>query len=256
LRAPGTRHWESAEICWTAAELLGQIGPAASDATPTLIAALHDDDPHVRAVAAANLPAIDAPAHQAVPELLAMAKREPTVVVLRALSEYGEAAQDAISALVDILEDRQLPTEVRWNAARTLGKIRAPAVVAVGALVDHLQDEAATIREHSAEALGDIGPPAADAVAALVSVLDDPATRVRRDAARSLGQIGPAAAGSVPPLKKLLKDPEQIVRDAARVALQTLAPDEPLPEVDDEAVSQTPPSADAARTDRAKNGDE
>jgi HEAT repeat protein len=229
LAAPES-DWQAAEIRWTAAELLAEQGPAAQSATAVLLRTLKDADPHVRRVAASSLPQIDAPSDKAVPALLALTRREPTVVSLRALSEYGEQAEEAIPALIELLNNQELETELRWNAARTLGKIRSAAVVAVPALVENLSDEAATVREHSAEALGDIGPAAKESVPALIAVLADPATRVRRDAARSLGQIGPSAVDAVPHLVKLIDDPETLVRDAARVAILTLAPDQPLPD--------------------------
>src|SRR5690242_18361398 len=53
--------WSAAEVRWTAAELLGQIGPPAKGAIPALAAALHDPDPHVRAVAAGSLASIGTP---------------------------------------------------------------------------------------------------------------------------------------------------------------------------------------------------
>ena len=164
----------------------------------------------------------------AVPPLVDVLRQDPSVTIARALSEYGPDAQSSIPDLIALLTNEELDTELRWNAARTLGKIREPAVAALDVLVASLDDKEATIREHSAEALGDIGPPAAETVPALIAVLDDPATRVRRDAARSLGQIGPAARPAVESLKKLLKDPEEIVRDAAQTAIKTLAPEEAL----------------------------
>ena len=222
--------WTSAETRWMAAEILGEIGPAASGSADALIAALADKDAHVRAVAASSLPAVNSPAQQAVPALIELYRREPTVVAARALSEYGADAEAAIPVLLDCLANQDLDTELRWNAARTLGKIRERAVKAVPVLVESLQDEATTVREHAAEALGDIGPPAQAAAADLVRVLKDPAPRVRRDAARSLGQIGPAAKSATPAIKELLKDPEAIVRDAAKTALKTLAPEEQPPD--------------------------
>jgi HEAT repeat protein len=229
LRASAGSEWDSAEVRWTSAEVLSEIGPAAGEAGgAALLAALDDPDPHVRAVSAKGLPAVGVPAEQAVPALVRLLQKEPTVVVVYALSEYGPDAAPSLERLVPILTNKELDTELRWNAARTLGKLREAGVDAIPVLVDSLADEAATVREHSAEALGDIGAPAKSAVPALIAVLADPATRVRRDAARSLGQIAPPADEAVPELKKLLKDPEAIVRDAALTAIRSLAPNEPL----------------------------
>ena len=65
---------------------------------------------------------------------------------------------------------------VRWNAARTLGKIGDPAKVAVPKILPQFSDSDPAVREHAAEALGDIGPSAAskESLALLVHALNDP----------------------------------------------------------------------------------
>lgn len=216
----------AAEVRWTAAELLGKIGPPAKAASSALLQALGDRDPHVRSVAAAAIPEVDTPADTAIPALQKMLTTETGRTAARALSKYRGEASPAIPALLEMLNNKSLDSETRWNAARTLGKIGPPAKVAIPDLVAHLHDDAETIREHAAEALGDIGPDSKDAVPALIDVLADKATKVRRDAARSLGQIGPQAQAAVPALKKLLADPEKMVQDAAKTAIKLIAPDE------------------------------
>lgn len=212
------------ELRWTAAELLGKIGPPAKPAFPMLLVALTDNDPHVRSVAAAAIPEVDTPAASAVPALQALLATDAGRTAARALSKYKGDASPAIGDLVKMLRDASLDSETRWNAARTLGKIGPPAKAAIPELVAHLHDQAESIREHAAEALGDIGPDSAEAVPALVEVLDDPATKVRRDAVRSLGQIGKEAAPAIPAIKKLLDDPEKIVQEAAQTAIKLIGP--------------------------------
>jgi HEAT repeat protein len=225
---------------WTAADLLGKIGPAAQQASEDLIRALDDPDPHVRGVAAASLPAVERRADVVVPWLIELLSTEQRTVAARALSQYGEQADSALPELVRILRDTTLDTEARWNAARTIGKMRAHGAPAIAALTDSLKDAASTVREHAAEALGDIGPPSAPTVPALVAMFQDPAPRVRRDAARSLGQIGVADAAAVEALKGLLADSEAIVRDAAKTALKLLTGEE------FETVTPEPPKAEKA----------
>ena len=237
LVARSTANWDTSTSRCAAAEILTAIGEEAAEASEDVISALSDSDVYLRRIAAGAVPAVGVPAPQGVPALLDLLQRERSVEVLRALSEYSGEAQPALTELSKVLRDRSLPTEVRWNAARTIGKVRENAVSTVPLLVEHLQDDEATVREHSAEALGDIGPSAAASVPALVAVLTDTATRVRRDAVRSLGQIGPAAQPAVPAVLKLLEDPEPIVQQAARTALQTLAPDQlPKPANEDSTV--------------------
>ncbi|QDU40986.1 HEAT repeat protein [Maioricimonas rarisocia] len=217
--------WKGSEVRILALDMLGAIGPDASEAIPVVTAALEDEDGHLRSVAAVNLPKIGAEAEQAVPALTKLAAMDPRPEVIRAISVYREEAASSLPVLVKILEDHAHDTETRWNAARTLGKLGPRGVQAVEVLVRCLKDEESTVREHSAEALGDIGPPAVTTVPDLVSVLDDPATRVRRDAVRSLGQVGPEAKAAVPQIVPLLDDPEQMVRDATATTLEILAPD-------------------------------
>ncbi len=228
------------EVRWTAAELLGKMGSAAEEAGPTLLAALHDPDPHVVAVAAAALPKVGVPAEEAVPALIEMLRDPYYVIAARALSEYKGDALPALDALVKVLEDKSLDVEARWNAARTLGKLGPAGADAIPVLTAHLKDEEATVREHSAEALGDIGPAAENVVAELVAVFSDPAVRVRRDSVRSLGQIGGKARDAIPEIEKLLEDPETIVQKAASDALRKLDPEHFPPESESEESPEAP----------------
>lgn|GEM_PF-607268 len=217
--------WKGSEVRILALDMLGALGPDASEAIPVVMDALEDEDGHLRSVAAVNLPKIGAEAEQAVPALTKLVAMDPRPETIRAISVYREEAASSLPVLVEILEDHSHDTETRWNAARTLGKLGPRGVQAVEVLVRCLDDDASTVREHSAEALGDIGPLAATTVPDLVGVLDDPATRVRRDAVRSLGQVGPEAKAAVPQIVPLLDDPEKMVRDAAAKTLEILAPE-------------------------------
>ncbi len=239
LQDKSGEEWDAAKVRWMAAETLGHIGVEAQEATPAMLAALTDLDAHVRSVAAGSLPAINAPADTAVPALVDLIQRDPSVTALRALSEYGPSAKPALNNLVQLVGDEQLNSEIRWNAVRTLGKMRDAATEAIPALVAQLQNPIPSIREHAAEALGDIGPAARQTAEALLPLLTDTVPKVRRDAARSLGQIQAPADIAGPPLQRLLADPEPIVRDAARTALTTVAPE-----------LLTPPPTDAAAGDR------
>jgi HEAT repeat protein len=229
LGSQGEEEWQSAETRWQAAEILGHIGPDAQASSTALLAALKDPDLHVRLVAATSLAQVETPANQAVPALQALLKADVSESALRALSVYGAEAVPALEDLLGILSNESLDTELRWNAARTLGKMREAGAAAIPTIVKYLQDPAPTVREHCAEALGDIGPLAMDSVPALVAVLNDPATRVRRDSVRSLGQIRAPADEVLPAIEPLLNDPESIVREAARTAWKAIAPEVPLP---------------------------
>jgi HEAT repeat protein len=210
-----------AEVRWTAAELLGAKQGAARDASSEVLAALADPDAHVRSVAATAVPEVETPADTAVPALIKQLETEATVPVIRALSRYGADAKPALTVLLEIATAENREIEVRWNAIRTLGKMRVAGAEAIPTLLTMLDSPESRIREHAAESLGDIGPPSRSVVERLFPLLSDPDTKVRRDSVRSIGQIG-AGPEAIPLVEKLVKDPEQIVRDAATKTLAQL----------------------------------
>jgi HEAT repeat protein len=215
--------WEGAEVRWTAAELLGEIGAPARAGVPALVTALRDPDAHVRTVAAASLGAIGpAAAGEAIPALSERLHGDDRLAAIKALCGFGAEAKPVVPALIELLRDPS--EEVRWNAALTLGKIGPGAQAAVPALIAALKDTDANVREHAAESLGQIGAEARAAVPPLTATLKDSSPRVRRDAVRSLGQIGPAARDAVPTVRALLRDPDAKVRTAAEQALRRIAP--------------------------------
>jgi HEAT repeat protein len=221
----GSRSAQDAPLRCTAAELLGKLGPDAASAGRAVAAGLDDPDPHVQAVCAGALSKLEVPAETAVPQLRRLLKTTNVVVAERELSRYRGAAAPAVPDLVALLKDNQQPTEVRWNAARTIAKIGAGAIDGLDALIGTLTDDDWLIREHSAEAIGELGDEAAaKGVPALQPLLSGSVAKVRRDAVRSLGHFGPTARDLVPEIEKLLDDEEEIVRTAAATALKTISP--------------------------------
>lgn len=216
--------WGSATVRVTAADLLAEMGPAAADAIPALINALSDPDAAVRSRAAEALGVVGPGNAQVVAALTAQLKTPEARSAARGLARCGAAALAASDALIALLENAD--PDIRWNALRTLGKIRATA--SIPKVVVMLNDPDDQVREHAAEALGDMGPAASTTVPALMAALQDKYMKVRRDAARSLGQIGPAAQAALPALKALAKDdPEEMVRQEAAGAIKRLEPPSP-----------------------------
>jgi HEAT repeat protein len=161
--------WHTVEPRWTAAEILGQIGPEARAATPGLLAALKDTDAHIRTVAATALAEIQAPATEAVPALIAMLATEDRLTAAKSLARYGPEAKAAVPTLTELLRDRD--ADVRWNAARTLGGIGREAAFCVPVLVETLKDQDPAVREHAAESLGLIGTQDREVIAGLIQAL-------------------------------------------------------------------------------------
>jgi HEAT repeat protein len=113
--------------------------------------------------------------------------------------------------------------ELRRSAAEGLGKVGAPAVAALSALVKDATENR-DARCYAAFALGNIGHVGKDAVPALINALKDQDANVRWSAAAALGKIGPAAEDAVPALSDALKDQNGSVRSSAAAALGTIGP--------------------------------
>lgn len=215
------------ESRWHAADLLGQIGADARPAAGVLVAALGDADPTVKAMALKSLTRLAPTATEALPPELdgvvaALLGRFPEVEAIRAVSDYKRHAAEAVPQLAGLLGHPD--PAVRWNAARALGKIGAPAKPAAAAIVAQFNDPVSLVREHAAEALGDIGPAVAETVPDLVKALQDPDWKVRKDAVRALGQMGPAALSVLPRVQAMKADPEADVREKAADAERKIDP--------------------------------
>jgi len=166
------------------AELLVEVGPPA---VPFLIPLLKDEDENVRASAAA------------------------------ALGSIGPAAEEAIGALIDMLNDSSL--YVRPFAFVNLSCIGKPAI---GPLINALRAANPAIRAGAARALGEMGPHAGPAVPNLKGLLRDNSPEVRRSAAWAFKQIGPRGKAALPELTLVLADQDSDARRFAATALGTM----------------------------------
>ena len=123
---------------------------------------------------------------------------------------------------------------MRKAAAEALGKLGPEAQEAVSALVAALKDKDVTVRQAVAEALKKIVPTWTQrmfriylgeaTVSELVTALKDVEVAVRELAAEALGKLGPEAQEAVPALHAALRDSEEAVREAAAEALETVTP--------------------------------
>src|SRR5262249_19221736 len=129
-------------VRWAAIDALGQIGPEAASAVPTLVQALHE--------AATRGAAVDA------------------------LGQIGRKAQAAIPALDKVLKGDDL--SVRWAAAAALVRIGGPGVKTG---VRYLLETATRDRERNWTDANNIlmAPSAREALPALLDAVRDPAIR-------------------------------------------------------------------------------
>jgi HEAT repeat protein len=216
----------NAEVRRYAAGALGQVGPGARSAVAPLLAALKDADGGVRQSAARALGKMGPDAKERVQRALVEALGDDDPDVRGAAAEgLASLPLDAgdVPALLKLLKNAD--SEVRAQAARSLGKVGPEARDAVSALVQALQDRNGRVRQSALEGLAGIGPDAKDSVSDVVKALKDPTKEVRRAAANALGKIGPAAAHeAAPALAGLLGGADKDDQVAALAALPGLKP--------------------------------
>jgi HEAT repeat protein len=192
-----------------AAEELGLIGPAATDALAALWEA-SKGDARVRVSVTLALARIDPKEEAAaVPALAAALKdgaAEVRAAAAAALGELGSSGGKAVPELTRALGDGDLT--VRWAAADALGQIGPGAKAAVPALLEAFKSEHASVRALAAQALGEIGREgdAKAAVPALVQGLRDPERQARRQAAWALAKLGAAGTPEAKEAVKVLAD--------------------------------------------------
>lgn len=150
---------------------------------------LKSASPAVRARAAA---ALGRSRHASSVDPLVQLAADPDLGVRRAaieaLGHLGETrAVDALAAQLHVpgASRDEAAVSIRVEAARALGRIGAPSVPALQAV---LHDRSPRVREAAVDALGAIGGPSV--VPALAEVLGDDRSQLRQAAARSLAAIG------------------------------------------------------------------
>ncbi len=118
----------------------------------------------------------------------------------------------AIAPLIAVLEDEDADTELRWFAARILGKFDRPEVMQ--ALVKLVKNSDEELSQIAAETLGNFGPTAIESLADLLLQEES-----RQFATAALAQI--RRTETIPPLLTVVGDTKVGVRVAAIEALSS-----------------------------------
>ena len=243
------------EVRYAAAGALGQFSLKAGDIVPALIAALRDSEPSVVAAAATGLSRMGAGAVRPLVAALGDGSASVRAAAAGALGAIRVRARRALPALIDATIDRD--PKVREAAVRAIGLVasaeettrrhdsttefarsgefpragwaarrmarvssarREMAALALGPLLESLEDREEGVRYAAARAFAGIGIAANAAATEVAALVGDPSPRVRRAAARALGRIA-APRQAVAPLAGLLADEEMTVRWTAARAL-------------------------------------
>jgi HEAT repeat protein len=112
-----------------------------------------------------------------------------------------------------------LGTTAAWGQADSMIPNGGP-VIPMSQMIADLKSDAPYTRNGAAYELAHMGPKAAPAVPALIEALQDPAASVRYPVTIALREIGPAASAAVPALTKVAE--EDLNDEVASSALQAL----------------------------------
>ncbi len=189
------------------------------EAVPDIVAALGDDRTRSRAVVA--LSTFDAKIVPALVRGLASADPDARRAAAALLARFAPDVDAAIPALTQLVRDPN--PWVRAEAVRTLAKLGPAAATSVPTLAASLLDDP-PLRADALGALRAMGPDAGAAVPSLVRLLQTTASGLRVLTVQTLGAIGPAAAAAVPSLQAAADDRDGTLRDAAKAALEKIAP--------------------------------
>jgi HEAT repeat protein len=195
---------------------LRQMGAAAKDAGPMILAALQDPDSSVRRDAEVTLRDI-------APELL--------VANAQAMNQQKSSN---VARLVRTIQTGDF--KERYNALEALPVFGPDAKPAVAALIEALNAPAPSLpgnfgsiaqmnsRRAAGIALGEIGPEARAAVPALMGLVKNPRDGYSAVYCQALGRIGPEAKEALPVLEDALRDEDRGIRFAAADALTRIVP--------------------------------
>jgi HEAT repeat protein len=220
---------QKVEVRRSAAEALGQLGPAAAPAIPALLKCAFDVDAAAREAALKALHAIDpawpenAEARRAFPGLVAALRSWDSDVSTAAFRLLGVIGLPAVHEMVNALSKAE-DTIDKVYIMRLLARIGPQAASALPSLTRALGSKSIQARVAAAEALANIGSSAEAAVPALVAALTDPYADGRKAMAACLARLGAAAEPAIPALLPLLADRDSGVREAAAFALEKIGP--------------------------------
>ncbi len=214
--------WDpNAEVRRKACVVLGNLGPAAKPAVPSLITMLDDTEEPVREGAVTALGSIGIPQAEIV-AALTQAMQDPAAAVrYRAAAQFAvhiPVTAAAVAALVELRHDPDKSVAALADVAlEHAGQNPRHDVSALMALLERPGE-----KDYALQRLAQLGREAADAAPILISVLKDPLALNRYLAAEALRSIGPAAEEAVPELIAALHDADPVVRESAAEALEAI----------------------------------
>lgn len=205
------------EVC----VVLADVGPGAIPAVDSLIALIDDPSPRVSANAMLALGAIGVAASPAVDELIGAISDDGrrADAALRALSQLGPAALDAVPSISELLHDAGASARSRYSGVVALFAIDSYHPSVLDALERATTMDVEPARLWIASRIARYRANEPQQVRILLALLGDDSQRVRQEAALSLGRMAPLRPDEIERLAALGESREFIGWEEAQIAL-------------------------------------
>ncbi len=186
------------EVHFFAAEMLGDLGPAAAESIPALVKDLGDAD--IQAAAIGALGKMGRKAEKAVPEILKILRKLEAddgtrIRAMEALGRIGLRDKEAIKELRKYLQGRPYPV-YQMTAARALWRLRSLDHSEIVFVLEVVKDRELNVltRYRGIRVLAEMGPKARVAIPALLQIVQEKDAFIQSAAGKLLMYIDPAAA--------------------------------------------------------------
>jgi len=199
---------------------LGSIGPYGAPAAHEIARLMEKDSRELQYECIVTLGKIHSHPEIALPALGGLLRHESPwvrITAVRAISEFGPAANSFSTVMLELLSDKKIM--LRSAAADALGRIGNGDVGVIDALVRALADADGVVTVSAANVLLHIGSPAVPAM--IRKLPEEPFRNLIVDV---LGEMGPEAESAVPALVELLKTVDENLKREIFIALATIGP--------------------------------
>ena len=144
-------------------------------------------------------------------------------LAVEALGSLAWRSDDAKKALLEIVQDPNIHTVVRYSAFGGLSRLGTGAPGVAPILIGLVQrtNEDLSLRQAAIMTLEALGPQP-ETIEALGQLLRDGDVHIRQEAASALARLGPPAKKALPQLQAALNDGDAEVRVRAAIALKNI----------------------------------
>ena len=203
-----------------AAYALGEVGPRAEKAVPSLISRLEDTDAEVRSSSASSLLLIGYPSITAMSNIVDHGDASSREAAVLEFVRFYRSLRSMVPPLIKMAH-AEAP-EIRRSAITALGVMHSADNDTIQTFRAACGDPALEVRLAAVSALALVPSRAPEAVAELTDSLKDPSVELGISAARLLGKIGPAACSALPELKRCHAAGQGPLQAAVQAAIEKI----------------------------------